>query len=239
MSTDHELNRTPDASWKRVAELYHSPPETPREAMWTAIEGRLDRPTAGGHDIADLGEARTKRAAGSRESGTHRFAGWAVAAAALVVMGIGIGRMTVPTGDVPAAAVTASVKPVATPVGGTASASLAMAAREHFGETESLLTMVRADARVGQVDPATRAWAEGLLAQTRLLLDAGGESTLAVTDLLLDLELVLIQIVGVSETGSRDEAQARTELELALRSLEEGEVLPRIQAVVLPGMAGL
>lgn len=124
------------------------------------------------------------------------------------------------------------------PMGDVTPASFTLAAREHFGRTESLLTMVRADARAGRVDPATTAGAAGLLSQTRLLLDAQGDSDLGVTDLLLDVELLLIQIVGVSETGSMDEARARTELELALRSLDEGEVLPRIQAVLPAGMEG-
>ena len=57
-------------------------------------------------------------------------------------------------------------------------------------------------------------------------------------DLLLDLEFVLIQIVSVARTGSMDEARTRTELELALRSLEEGEVLPRIQAALPSVKAG-
>ena len=71
----------------------------------------------------------------------------------------------------------------------------------------------------------------------RLLLDAEGGSA-EVDDLLLDLELVLIQIAAVAETGSMDDAQARTELELALRTLEDGEVLPRIQAA-LPQLSGV
>jgi hypothetical protein len=240
MSTDNELNRMPDAAWRRVAELYNAPPDTPSDAMWTAIEARLDQRPTGGPDIVDLGEARARRIETSAYTGSgHRFAGWAVAAAALVVMGVGIGRMTAPAGEGPVTSVAAWESPEAAPTRRAGSASLDMAAREHFGETESLLTMVRADARAGQVDPATRAWAQGLLAQTRLLLDAEGVTTPAVNDLLLDLELVLIQIVGVSETDAADEARARTELELALRTLEEGEVLPRIQAVIPPGMAGL
>ena len=109
--------------------------------------------------------------------------------------------------------------------------------REHFDRTESLLTMVRTDARAGRIDPATADWASGLLTQTRLLLDASDGRQQEMGDLLLDLELVLIQIVGVAETGAMDEARARTELELALRSLEEGEVLSRIQAA-LPMQAG-
>jgi hypothetical protein len=56
--------------------------------------------------------------------------------------------------------------------------------------------------------------------------------------LLEDLELVLIQIVGVAEAGSGDDARRRTELDLAISSLEAGEVLPRIRAALPPGLAG-
>ena len=146
-----------------------------------------------------------------------------MAAAAVLAFGVGLGRMTKPI-----SVETASVTPARTEV---SSASLTLAAREHLGRTESLLTMVRTDARAGRVDPSMARWATGLLSQTRLLIDQDGSDP-AVNDLLLDLELLLIQIVGVSETGSTEDARARIELELALRSLEEGEVLPRIQAVL-------
>jgi hypothetical protein len=98
--------------------------------------------------------------------------------------------------------------------------------------------MVRADARMGTLDPALAEWAGGLLSQTRLLIDARRSGDPTLEDLLQDLELVLIQIVGAAETGSMDEVRARLELELALRSLEDGEMLPRIQAVLPTGMAG-
>ena len=152
------------------------------------------------------------------------------AAAAVLALGIGIGRMSAP------GAVEVADNQSGVPADANA-ASLTLAAQEHFGQTESLLTMVRSDARSGRVDPMTSEWARGLLSQTRLLIDVQGGSDPTVDDLLLDLELLLIQIVGMGDTGASDEAHARTELDLALRSLEEGEVLPRLRAA-LPALAG-
>lgn len=219
----------------RLRDTYNVPPRTPSEEMWASIAPRLKRSGVeeadADADVVILAEAR-KRRAGARSGPlpTHRVAGWAVAAAAALILGIGIGRLTAP--DVPGPAGPASIA-TASPVSSTR-----LAAHAHLGEMESLLTMVRADARDGRVDPATAQWASGLLTQTRLLLDAQDEGSPAVNDLLLDLELLLVQIIGVAETGSADEARARTELELALRSLDQGEVLPRIQAVMPTGFSG-
>ena len=206
-----------DRMWDELKDRYNVPGETPREAMWSAISDRLDgeggTTGAAPDGVVDLAEARAHR----RES-ANRPLGWAVAAAAVLMLGIGIGRMTAP--PMAQSVVAEAMAP----------AALSLAAREHLGRTESLLTMVRADARAGRVDPMTAEWAKAMLAQTRLLLDVqdGGEP--AVADLLLDLELVLAQIVGVAE--ATNEGTAPTELGLALQSLEEGEVLPRIQAVL-------
>lgn len=210
---------------ERIRATYNVPDETPREAMWAVIAARMDGQRT---DVLDLDAAR-ERATARRSVGSARPAGWAVAAAAVLVLGIGIGRMTAP------------IEPgeVAPATGATVQGrALTLAAQDYLGQTESLLTMVRADGRDGRVDPSTARWAEGLLAQTRLLLDAQQNMDPQVERLLLDLELVLVQIAGVGETGSMEEGRARTELDLAIRSLEDGEVLPRIQAVLPPQMAG-
>ncbi len=220
-----------------VRETYHVPGETPQEAMWTAIEAQMSSDVGAevvGGDVVDLASERRRRNTGRHVfRGADRSMGWAVAAAAVMVLGIGIGRMTAPLGDGGEPEVG-----VATTFDGVSEGALTLAAQEHFGRTESLLTMLRADARSGSIDPATAQWATGLLSETRLLLDADRAGEPAVDELLLDLELLLIQIVGVAETGSMDEAQARTELEIALRTLDDGEVLPRIQAA-LPGLSGV
>jgi hypothetical protein len=205
---------------ERVRATYNVPPETPREEMWGAISaGMPSRATE--VQVVDLDEKRRRRA-------RHLVpASWAAAAAALVVLGIGIGRMTALPGEDPGL--------VAAPSGTSA---LELAAREHLGTTESLLTMVRAEARGGGLDPSTAEWARVLLSQTRLLIDARPDGDPALSALLEDLELVLVQIVGLTETGTLDEPRTRTELELALRSLEDGEVLSRIQEALPAGMAG-
>lgn len=218
-----------DPMWDRIRDTYHVPAETPKAAMWRAISQAVEpSELASGGTVIDLAARRPSRTAGARAG--NPIAGWAVAAAAVLVMGIGIGRMTAPAGDAPPGMTAIEAGPRAD--------ALRLAAREHLGRTESLLTMVRADARDGRVDPAVAGWAGDLLIQTRLLLDAGPADDATTRDLLLDLELILIQIAAVAETGSMDEAMARTELELAIRGLEDGELLPRLQAALPAGMAG-
>lgn len=219
MTMSHDDDRV---AWRRMGEAYNAPPETPREEMWAEIEARIGDESV---QVVDLAEARLRREQ-TKAPQFRRVAGWAVAAAALVVMGVGIGRMTAPVE-------TASTDAVAPGEAGTA---LALAAREHLGRTESLLTMVRADARDGRVDPAVAMWAEELLGQTRLLLDRPGGVEPSVREILLDLELVLAQVAALATDG-QDAAQSQTEIELTLKSLD-GEVMPRLQAVLPYGMAG-
>lgn len=200
---------------------YNAPPETPREEMWAEIQARLEPRAVTVHSLE---EARAKR----RKASWHPV-GWAVAAAAVLVLGIGIGRMSAPAapGGAPMAA-------TVTPDAGV----LRAAAVDHLGRSEALLTLVRADARDGHVDPAMGEWARGLLSQTRLLLDSPNTTDPAMRDLLGDLELVLVQIVRVTEVEGVDQGRARSEMNLALQGLEERDVLPRIQAVV-PAGSGL
>lgn len=198
---------------------YNPPPEVPRDEMWAAIQGGLEPRIPG---VASLDEARRRRWAALR-----RPAGWAAAAAAVLVMGVAIGRMTAP-----------AVGPVAEiPLGSDASI-LRVAAVQHLGRSEALLRMVRADAQSGRLDPMVSTWARGLLTETRLLLDSSENQDPAMRELLEDLELVLMQIVGVSAVPGEDDSRAREELSLALKGLERREVLPRIQAV-MPSGAGL
>jgi hypothetical protein len=207
---------------------YNHPPETPRDEMWDVIVARIREP-APSEDVTGgmVDDLETRR----RRGGWAGPRSWAAAAAVLVV-GIALGRATAPAGPsegAPAAAVdrTEGVRP--TP------AALGLAAREHLGRSESLLTMVRADARSGRLDPAVAPWARSLLSQTRLLLDVQRGADPALDELLGELELVLIQIVGVAETAG-DEARMRTELDLAVGGMDESEVLTRIRAAMPAGL---
>jgi hypothetical protein len=220
-----------DALLDRVREAYHAPPKTPREEMWRVVSQRMREPVAQDEatPVIDLTAAKRRRGI------VKRRMGWAsVAAAALVVLGIGIGRSTAPgvaTGPV------ATTQPAERgPAIGEA--ALRLVANEHLGRSESLLTMVRADARDGSLSPGTGRWARDLLLETRLLMDARSGEDREIRALLEDLELVLAQIVGVTEGGTTDGSRARTELDLAVRGLENGEMLSRIQAAIPAGQSG-
>ncbi|MDX1494658.1 MAG: hypothetical protein R3253_11390 [Longimicrobiales bacterium] len=220
--------------WTRIGEGYNPPVETPRDEIWARVAQRIDFDEASSagspaNPAIDLEAARRRRSAWGVGGRLHRAAGFAVAAAALVVMGVGIGRMTAPPNPVAEA-------PAVTPAtGGTAGNGLA--ARATLGRTEALLTMVRADARDGRVDPAVTEWADDLLTETRLLLDRPQGVDPELRSLLLDLELVLVQVAGMTAMDGDDE-RARTEVELTLKSLDQGEVLPRIQAQLPPVLSG-
>ncbi|MHB1192294.1 MAG: hypothetical protein ACYC6F_04530 [Longimicrobiales bacterium] len=209
-----------DGLTRLLREEYNPPPEAPRDEMWAAVEARLEPREA---RVVPLGEARSRRAAR-----LHRPLAWAAAAAAVLVVGVGIGRMTAPLAPPVAEA------PAGAPEGADPGI-LRVAAVEHLGRTEALLRMVRADGASGRVDPAVGMWARSLLTETRLLMDARQGQDPAMGELLEDLELVLVQIVGVTEAAGGDQGRAREELTLTLDGMEQREVLSRIQAVVPPG----
>jgi hypothetical protein len=226
-----------------VRETYHAPPEAPREDMWAAIRAGMtaEGPDATTGGVVDLEGERTRRRGPSGPAKPwllRSAAPWAVAAAALLVLGIGIGRWSA-IGPGPA------MGPASQPAGESLAGApapdgsgLELAARMHFGRTESLLATVRSDARMGRVDGSVGPWARTLLAQTRLLMDARGETRDDVQQLLSDLELVLVQVLGATEASEMDEERAREELDLMIRSLERGEILPRIRSAAPSTMAG-
>ena len=176
---------------------------------------------------ADVVELASRRPAAGRSASASRWIGLAVAAAALLVLGVGIGRVSAPSVQEPGAGVEVARS---APDG----APFRQAAVEHLQGTETLLTVVRSDASTGELDPQLRALARGMLSQTRLFLDASAGVDPEVRRLLEDMELILAQLVSVTEDGSR----SRTELDLALRGLENREVLTRIRTLSGTGMAG-
>jgi hypothetical protein len=205
-----------------LRERYNAPPETPSEEMWGAIQARMEPM---GKPTLTVEEGRKTRSARA-----YRALRWATAAAAVLVVGVGVGRVTAPGFEtLPEGAVrTAEVEERNSTV-------LRAAAVNHLTRTESLLTLVRADVRAGRVPPAMADWSRTLLSQTRLLMDAQTGNDPAMTELLEDLELVLVQIVAVTGGSSTDETRIRSEMNLALNGLEENEVLSRIQAVIPAG----
>lgn len=206
-----------------LQEAYNPPPEVPRDDMWAAIQAGMAKDAT---QVISLDAARRRR-----QGMVRRTAAWGAAAAALLVLGVGIGRMTAP-GTAPMASA-----PDERAVGSDPGV-MRVAAMEHLERSEALIRMVRADGASGRVDPAVGGWARGLLTETRLLMDASADQDPAMRELLEDLELVLVQIVGVSEAAGAGGSRSREELDLALDGIERRDVLSRIQALG-PQAAGL
>jgi hypothetical protein len=229
---EHEAGAPLPESWMDAARAYNDPPGTPSDEMWRGIEARLPG-TEGA--VVSLADARARRARRS----PLRWLGPAVAAAAVLVVGIGIGRLTAPAGEGPvgpvARAAVEGEEGSTTGLPSTPSPAVRAATFEHLGRSESLLALVRADARSGRLEGDVGQWGRGLLAETRLLLNSPAADDPAMRELLEDLELILAQVAVLHDGGGPGAERAREELEIIARGLEERDVLSRIQAVLPAG----
>lgn len=193
---------------RETARDYHRPPETPREEMWAAIQAeRLRRRTA--PRIVVLGPAWR----------------WGIGMAAVLVIGILIGRAIRPgTGRAPSVPT-----PVATNRAGD-DVAYEVAAAQYLSRTESLLAGFRADARAGgHPDAQFLAQARELLGSTRLLLDSPAGENPRLRPLLEDLEVVLAQIALLP--ASRDTA----DVELINQGIDQRSVFTRLQTAIPAG----
>lgn len=188
---------------------YRVPPEAPVEAMWAAIEAEM--PTA--------------RATGAATRRT-RWGVVGVAAAAALVLGVGVGRWTVrsaiPGGsDARVAAVDDGL-----PRQQDLAEPLQRSAANYFGETAALFRDVQA-----RRDGAYGAQAATLLARTRLLLDSPAASDPRLRDLLEDLELVLAQIAVLQPDTAN--ALHRNDLQVIRSALLARDLVPRVHTAVV------
>ena len=184
---------------REAAQDYHRPPETPREELWRRIMA--------------VREARRRR----RVLVAGPCVRWGIGIAAVLALGIGIGRWTArPTGLGPAA--------IATPVANDQGAlAYRVAAAQYLTRAEALLTGFRTEARVGQRDVQFAAQARDLLATTRLMLDSPAATDARLKGLLEDLELVLAQIAQLPPGGDTEDVQ------LINQGLEQHSVLLRLR----------
>lgn len=198
-----------DESLRAAAREYHRPPDPPREAMWREIERarRLDR---------------------ARRSAPRRWIPWAAAAAALLALGIGIGRLWRPEASLEPRAGVAAARPdsAAPRVNETA---YRLATVEHLGQSEAFLTLFRASVRTGSQERLASATARELLATNRLLLDSPAGRDRRTRLLLEDLELVLAEIAQLTPQATAGDR------ELIREGMERGGVLSRLRTVVPAG----
>lgn len=207
---------------------YNRPPTTPKDAMWSAIEGAIAAEgTTSEPDVVSLASAKLKR-----QAAVHRWQqGWGVwaaaaAAAAVMVVGVGIGRMSVapPVDGVLEVAIVTEAQ----------ARTMRSVALDYLMRTESLLTMVSSDARAGTVDAEMAQWGRRLLLQTRLLMDSPVVEDPVIRQLLDDLELILIQVAGLSST-ELNIVRGREDLQMITEGLEDQDMMLRIRSAIPTG----
>jgi hypothetical protein len=193
-----------DRLLRDAAQGYHRPPETPRDEMWRHI-------------------AAARAARRGRRQRATLWLRWGVGIAAVLVLGIGIGRWTAhPSG--------AGTTPVAA-AGGTGDAGVAygVAAAQYLTRTEALLTGFRTETRTEERNARFAAQARELLTTTRLMLDSPAAQDARLKTLLEDLELVLAQIAQLNGSSAGEDVQ------LINQGLEQRSVLLRLRTAVPAG----
>jgi hypothetical protein len=191
-----------------AARAYNAPPETPRAAMWAAIEARRRENRAG--ERSDTRVIPLRR---------RWWVGWAAAAAAVLAVGIGIGRVSVQPETVAWEGPSANAT------------TYRLAAQEHLGQSEAFLTLFRTSVQQQPDYRLASASARQLLATNRLLLDSPAAIEPATRLLLEDLELVLAEIAQLSRQSRAQD------LQLIRDGLEQGNVMPRLRTAVPAGTA--
>ena len=195
---------------------YHAPRTTPRDEIWKRIE-----------------EARRHK----RVIQLRPWMGWALAAAAVLVLGIGIGRWTanestgsngtttIASGD---AAPSGSSR-ITREIDSLANVAYQIAATQYLSRTETFLTAFRADANRSANTGRLARQARELLTTTQLMLDSPAARDPRLRSLLEDLELVLMQISLLNplrDGGDRD---------LITEGMNQSNVLPKLRSAIPAG----
>ena len=203
MNEEHWDGKLADA-----ARSYHEPPPAPRDEMWEAIQaarrtqGRVTRPPV-------------------------RWLVWGVGIAALLALGIGIGRLTVIQEQ------RGSAKPIAAgpQSAGRGSVAVDLVATQHLTQAEAFLTGFRAEAKAGGSAMDFVASARGMLTTTRLLLDSPDLRDARIRGLLEELEFVLAQIGQLQAVNGSGERNLITE------GLKQRGLMPRLRSAIPAGAA--
>ena len=221
---------TEDKFEEFVRSALNDVPAVPRDEMWARIEDarRFRRP---------------------RETGRKQWMVWSVALAAMLVIGIALGRVsmsrqtgatqqqvatntqqqtqaesntpTVQQPGVPAAQQPSGAAAPNRAAPAATNAAYTLATIEHLGRAEVLLTAVSS----GSVDQQLVRWANDMLTNTQLLLDSPAGNDARMRNLLKDLELILAQIAA-----STGESRTDADLDLIHHGMKETDVLLRLRA---------
>lgn len=211
-----------DAWVAKMAPTLNQPNATPRREMWEAIQ-------AARQTSADAQEGKVPGVTPLR----RHWRLLSVIAAALL-LGVAIDRLALRRADRPQVATNPPVP--ATRDSTDATRLYRMAAAQTLTQAEALLVAYRAsDVSVSDPQAARQlgTWGRQVLSSTRLLLDSPAGNDPQLRPLLDDLELVLVQIVGLSGAPLDEHERA-----LIDRALQDRNLLPRIRTAVPPKTAG-
>jgi hypothetical protein len=195
---------------KNAARTYHTPHPTPREEMWKRIEGaRRNR------HVIEL----------------RPWMRWAVAAAAVLILGIGIGRWTASHPEVNGSTNVASTDTAQPSQTAQPDVVYQVAATQYLSRTEAFLTSFRADLGSNHAANSARLarQARDLLSTTRLMLDSPAGKDQRLRSLLEDLELVLVQI------SQLDAAHDGHDTDLITQGMNQSNVLPKLRSAIPAG----
>jgi hypothetical protein len=190
-----------DERLREAARDYHTPPPTPRDEMWAEIAARR---------------------AADRRRVVRPWMRWGMGVAAVLLLGMAIGRFTAPRVAAPL-----GPEQVADQGAVPEGAVYQVAARQYLSRAEVFLTDFRAERTGGSVDSSFAAAARELLTSTRLMLDSPAGQDPRLRSLLEDLELILAQIAQFD----------RGDTQLIEQGLEQRGVLLRLRAEIPAGPA--
>ncbi len=203
-----------DERMREITSEYHRPPATPRDEIWAGIEAARRR-RAGGGDVVDLASRR------------RSWIRTGLALAAVLVMGIAIGRWVMPEfrtrgGQVPAAVVARRETPAQVIRG---ESMIRYYALDHLRRVDYLLT----DYQTGHVTEEFTASTKGLLSETRQLLESPRLKDAKIRRLLEDLEVLLAQVAQLAPNGPG------VERALIDDNMAERAIRPRLRNAVPSG----
>ena len=184
---------------------YHAPRTPPRDEMWKRIE-----------------EARRHK----QVVVIRPWLRWALAAAAVLVLGIGIGRVSVVKEQHMAKAPAQAVQDT---IDALANQAYQIAATQYLSRTETFLTAFRADAIRSANTARLARQARDLLSTTQLMLDSPAAKDPRLRSLLEDLELVLMQI---SLLNPLEDGRDR---DLITQGMNQSNVLPKLRSAIPAG----
>src|SRR5687768_3595472 len=148
--------------------------------------------------------------------------------AAVLVLGIGLGRISAEVGVQQQAAQEAA--PRAFAANTDAGDQYDNVTDEYLGEAAALLIALPNELTARRLDGKYMSRADELLSQTRLLLDSPAGTDPALRALFEDLELVLVQVV-------RLQAGDQMKIDMLNQALQESHVIPRLRDAVVDHIA--